>query len=200
MRIKMLLSFLMLFVAVNRLMAQAEEKNAPLNNERNRKHIFKTNLLSALTQSASLSCENVLKPYSAIQAGVYYSSSYLLGGIERLSFTAEYRRYLPDEEHPLVGIYLAPYLKFQQLIHQEEDKNEKLTAEARIRTLGVGILVGRQWIAGRGFTVDMYGGIGYNPQVKLHSLTQIDKYHPYYFSERRWQSDIRLGMMIGYAF
>lgn len=181
-------------------MAQAEEKNAPLNNESNRKHIFKTNILSALTNSASLSYENVLNKKSSIQTGAYYGKSNLLGGIERLNFTGEYRRYFSEEENLLVGIYLAPYLKFQQLIHREENKNEQLTAEAYIKTMGLGLLIGRQWIANKGFSVDMYGGVGYNPQVKLQSLKQLDKYHPYFFSERRWQSDIRLGMVIGYAF
>jgi hypothetical protein len=173
---------------------------ATLNNEGNKTHILKTNLLSALTRSASLSYENKLNSYSGIQAGAYYGKSNLLGGIERLSFTAEYRRYFSKEENPLVGMYLAPYLKYQQLTHREEDINDQPTAEAGINTLGAGLLIGRQWIAKKGFTVDMYAGAGYNPRVKLQSVKQVNNDYPYSFSERRWQTDIRLGLVAGFAF
>jgi hypothetical protein len=180
--------------------AQAEEEeNVTLNNESNRRHIIKTNILSALTRSASLSYENMLNRYSGIQAGAYYGRSNLLGGIERLSFTAEYRRYFSREENPLVGMYLAPYFKYQQLVHREENINEQPTSEARINTLGAGLLIGRQWIARKGFTVDLYAGGGYNPRVRLQSLKQLDDDYPYAFSEGRWQMDIRLGMVIGFA-
>lgn len=202
MNIKILLCFLLFSFATTYVQAQAEEEEmATLNNESNRKHIIKTNLLSALTRSASLSYENILNSQSGIQAGAYYGKSNLLGGIERLSVTAEYRRYFSKEENPLVGLYLAPYLKYQQLTHREENINEQLTAEASISTLGIGLLIGRQWIAKKGFTVDMYAGAGYNPRVKLQSVTSpVDANYPYSFSERRWQTDIRLGLVAGYAF
>jgi hypothetical protein len=201
MNIRILLYFFIFSLAFTNAQAQAEEEEmATLNNESNRKHIIKTNLLSILTRSASLSYENVLNNRSGIQAGAYYGKSNLLGGIERLSFTAEYRRYFSKEENSLVGMYLAPYLKYQQLIHREEDMNEQLTAEANITTVGLGVLIGRQWIAKKGFTVDMYAGAGYNPHVKLQSVKQLNNDYPYSFSERRWQTDIRLGMVAGFAF
>jgi hypothetical protein len=200
MKTRTLLLVLILFFSAKGVQAQAEEEeNATLNNESNRKHIIKTNILSALTRSASVSYENILNSFSAIQAGAYYGRSNLLGGIERLSFTAEYRRYFSKEENPLVGMYLAPYLKYQQLIHREENINEQPTAEANIHTFGLGLLIGRQWIAKKGFTVDMYAGAGYNPRVNLQSVKQIDANYPYTFSERRWQRDIRLGLVAGFA-
>lgn len=196
-----LLLLLILFFAAKSVQAQAEEEeNVTLNNESNRRHIIKTNMLSALTSSVSLSYENILNSRSGIQAGAYYSRSHLLGGIERVSFTAEYRRYFSKEENPLVGMYLAPYLKYQQLVHREENINEQPTSEAFINTLGTGLLIGRQWIALKGFTVDLYAGGGYNPRVRLQSLKQLDVNYPYVFSESRWQRDIRLGMVIGFAF
>jgi hypothetical protein len=201
MNIRILLYFIFFSLAAIHVQAQAEEEEmATLNNESNRKHIIKTNLLSILTGSASLNYENILNNHSGIQAGAYYGKSNLLGGIERLSITTEYRRYFSKEENPLVGMYLAPYLKYQQLTHSEEDMNEQLTAEASITTVGLGVLIGRQWIAKKGFTVDMYAGAGYNPHVKLQSVKQVDNDYPYSFSERRWQTDIRLGLVAGFAF
>jgi hypothetical protein len=96
-------------------------------------------------------------------------------------------------------MYLAPYLKYQQLIHREENINEQPTAEANINTFGLGLLIGRQWIAKKGFTVDMYAGAGYNPRVNLQSVKATDDDYPYAFSERRWQRDIRLGLVAGFA-
>ncbi|MDO1446841.1 DUF3575 domain-containing protein [Rhodocytophaga aerolata] len=198
---KILLYLLIAFFPIKEGIAQAEENNnSSLNNEFERKHVLKTNILSLLTTSASLSYEHTFINLTSLQAGIYYGRSTLLDGIERLSITAEYRMYLSKEKSLLVGTYLAPYLKYQHIVDREEDKNEKTTAVARISTIGVGLLLGRQWIARKGFTVDMYAGAGFNPQVKLKSLSQLDKNHPYYFSERRWQADIRLGMVIGYAF
>jgi hypothetical protein len=198
---KILLCLLIAFFPIKEGIAQAEENNnSSLNNEFERKHVFKTNILSLLTTAASLSYENNLTSFSSLQAGIYYGRSTLLDGVERLSITVEYRRYLAEEKNLLVSTYLAPYLKYQHIVDREQDISEKTTAIARISTIGVGLLLGRQWIARKGFTVDIYGGAGFNPQVKLKSLSQIDKDHPYNFSERRWQSDIRLGMVIGYAF
>jgi hypothetical protein len=200
MKCRFLLLSLIWFLVYTTAQAQAEEEIvASLNNESNKKHIVKTNLLSTLTRAASLSYENVLGNKSSIQAGAYYGKSQMLGGIERVSFTTEYRKYFSSQKNPLVGMYLAPYLKYQQLTDREEGRSDELTAQAEIHTMGGGLLIGRQWIAKKGFTVDMYAGAGYNPHVKLQSLQVFDQSYAYTFSERRWQRDIRLGMVIGLA-
>lgn len=196
------LSFLFAFMAFTNLHAQVseEEKIASLDNESNRKHMLKTNLLSAVTKSFSLSYENAVTNKLSLQAGAYYSQSKMFKATERLSITLELKKYLSRQENALVGFYLAPYLKYQNLKDTEENFNGDVAAKATIYTLGGGLLIGKQWIAKRGFTVDIYAGGGLNPVVNLANLQVIDATETYTFSESDWQTDIRLGVSVGFAF
>lgn len=177
-----------------------EEKLATLDNESNRKHIIKTNLLSLLTRSASLAYEQALSKSLSIQAGGYYSQSKMLSGAQRISTTLELRKYISKQENAIVGLYLAPYLKYQQIKDKPEDFSGNITATVTIHTIGGGLLIGRQWIAKKGFSVDIYGGAGFNPNVHYTNLQILDVSEPYTFSRSRWQRDLRLGMVIGYGF
>jgi hypothetical protein len=124
----------------------------------------------------------------------------MLGGIERLSATLDIRKYLSRQETVLVGMYMAPYLKYQQLTDFEEDYDGNTVAEASIYTAGGGLLLGRQWIAKKGFTVDMFVGGGYNPVVNMTKLQLAGNPEIYTFSKSKWQVDIRLGVSAGFAF
>jgi hypothetical protein len=193
---------LVLFSATSTTYAQLseEEKLATLDNESNRKHVIKTNLLSLLTRSVSVSYEHTLHKTLSLQAGGYYSRSKILGGEERISATLELRKYISRPENAVVGWYLAPYIKYQQVKDTEESFNGDITARVTVHTTGAGLQIGKQWIAKKGFTVDIYAGAGINPVVYYDNLEIIDESVPYNFSRSKWQRDLRLGLVIGYAF
>ncbi|QHT67443.1 DUF3575 domain-containing protein [Rhodocytophaga rosea] len=198
-----LLCFLLLFLSASSTtyaQLSEEEKLATLDNESNRKHIFKTNLLSLLTRSVSLGYEHALSKTMSIQAGGYYSKSKMFRGVERISASLELRKYMSRPENAIVGWYLAPYVKYQQIKDTEESFSGDVTARVTIRTVGAGLQAGKQWIAKKGFTVDIYAGAGFNPIVYYDDLEVIDASLPYTFSRSKWQRDIRLGVVIGYAF
>jgi hypothetical protein len=198
-----IICFLLLFLSITcETYAQLseEEKLATLDNESNRKHIVKTNLLSLLTRSVSLGYEHALSKTMSIQAGGYYSKSKMFSGEERISTTLEVRKYISGQENAIVGWYLAPYLKYQQIKDSEENFSGDITARVTIHTAGIGLQAGKQWIAKKGFTVDIYAGAGFNPVVYYDNLEVIDASIPYNFSRSKWQRDIRLGVVIGYGF
>jgi hypothetical protein len=198
-----LLCFFLLFISITRntyAQLSEEEKLARLDNESNRKHVIKTNLLSLLTRSVSLAYEHALSKTLSIQAGGYYSKSKMFSGEERISTTLELRKYISHPENAIVGWYLAPYLKYQQIKDTEEDFSGDITARVTVHTAGAGLQAGKQWIARKGFTVNMYAGAGFNPVVYYDTIEVIDASLPYNFSRSRWQRDIRLGLVIGYAF
>jgi hypothetical protein len=198
----LLLAVFMLFCISGITYAQLseEEKLATLDNESNRKHIIKTNLLSLLTRSASFGYEHALNKTLSLQAGGYYSKSKMLGGRERISATLELRKYMSSPENAIVGWYLAPYIKYQQIKDTEESFSGDVTARVTIHTTGAGLQVGKQWIAKKGFTVDIYAGAGFNPVVYYDNLEILDESIPYNFSRSEWQRDLRVGVVIGYAF
>jgi hypothetical protein len=204
-KILYILSGCMLLLLTQQVFAQApvmeveEEKIATLTNESNRKHAIKLNLLSVLNKSVTVSYENTLCSHAGLQVGVFYSKNNYLGAASRLSFTPEVRFYFSAKENALVGFYAGPYLKYQAITSTDELANDA-TVTASVRTMGGGIILGRQWIAKQGFTVDLFAGGGYNPSVSVPAIKLSDASSTYTVNTSRWRTDIRAGVAIGYAF
>lgn len=201
-RLLILLFLLFPFIQFNSYAQEREEEEiipSSLNNESNRKHSLKVNVLGALNRMASLSYENALSTNKSLQIGITYGKSRFMGDALRMSVTPEFRFYLSGLENGLVGFYTAPYAKFQVINDKETTDDGNVHTDTKYQALGGGLTIGRQWIAKKGFTVDIFGGAGYNPIVKVVNSQST---HPTSSpsSENAWRLDVRLGLSMGLAF
>ena len=130
------------------------------------KNTFKINPLSALFRTGSVFYEHKLSNKSSFQLG----AAYLGLKIEDVKFsgfsvTPEYRRYL--KEHALSGLYVAPYLRYQNLTVKDE------TNEGTYSSIGGGLVFGRQWTYKSGFVLDLFFGPRYNSgKVKTNDSSE----------------------------
>ncbi|MCU0376618.1 MAG: DUF3575 domain-containing protein [Chitinophagaceae bacterium] len=91
-----------------------------------------------------------------MQLGVAYTGARLDGvKLRGWGITPEFR-YYASQKGKLQGFYLAPYGRLNSL------KGTDLDASGTITTMGGGLLVGHQWIVGRGFVVDVFLGPSYS--------------------------------------
>ena len=104
-------------------------------------HVIKANLFSPILQSVSVFYERTLTDSSSLNFGVFYTN-YNNGGIYKGGgITSEYRSYF-SEEGRIMGFYIAPFLRYQNLKITGSFNN----ARGKINVFGGGVVAGRQWI------------------------------------------------------
>lgn len=121
----------------------------------------KVNLLSPVIRTFSGFYEHALGKSFSLQLGVAYTGASIDEvKLRGWGITPEFR-YYASQKGKLQGIYLAPYGRLNSL------KGSDLNASGTITTIGGGLLVGHQWIVGKGFVVDVFLGPSYsNARVK----------------------------------
>jgi hypothetical protein len=186
--------------AAQEIAEEQEAAPAALDNPGNRRHVAKLNLLSPLNKSVSLLYEQALSPRKSLQLGVSYGRSRFMNNDLRGSITSDFRWYTSAQANALVGLYTGPYLKYQSITDATQKLSGETTATATYQVFGAGWLIGRQWIAEKGFTVDIYAGAGYNPVIHQSKLEVLDNSVPYNSPADEWKYDIRLGFVLGWAF
>lgn len=172
----------------------------------NRPNLLKTNLLAPI----SLIYERAITHRFALQANVRWFN---FGGLSQSDFVnaaVEGRFFLDGSDqrrlksHP-TGFYIGPYLKARSLHYINEIGQglgkETARDEVFIRSLGVGALVGHQWVGRRGFSGDLFVGGGAMPYA-LSQYTHTLRYSPVTsdVGYDYYALDFRIGVSLGYAF
>jgi hypothetical protein len=153
---------------------------------------LKWNFLSALVKTANFSYERAISDNSSLQLGVFYTG-YSTDGTSFSGFgiTPEYRYYFSGEA--LDGAYIAPFLRYSQFTLTEDDLNSKAT----LSSIGGGAVIGKQWLMGDKFTLDIFLGPTYSSSnIKVKDGSEDD------FETSVFGSGfgIRTGLTFGFAF
>ena len=95
-------------------------------------NVVKMNFLSLIVKTFNVSYERVIDENNSFQLGVFYTGA-KIGDTKLTGFgiTPEYRFYLSETEAPN-GVYVAPYLRYNNL----ELKDELSTSEATLSSIG----------------------------------------------------------------
>lgn len=166
-------------------MANHASTNAP-----EEQNVVKVNTLTLIIGTGQIFYERKLSDVGSAQLGISYMNySYGNVGFSGIVFTPEYRYYF--QENAPSGVYAAPYVKFANY----SLKQKKSSGSADYTNYGAGVAIGRQWIMGSGFTLDLYFGGHYGSGKILASDGEED-----------WESDrfegfrLRAGFGLGFAF
>lgn len=116
---------------------------------------IKINPISAILRTGSIFYERKLNDGISAQLGLSISGLKLDNvKYQGFSITPEVRFYM--KKRAISGLYVAPYLRYQNYQLSADDKKGTLSS------IGGGALVGRQWVFGSGFALDLFLGPSYN--------------------------------------
>nr|WP_276901522.1 DUF3575 domain-containing protein [Pedobacter kyonggii] len=116
---------------------------------------IKINPLSALLKTGSVFYERKLNDGVSLQLGVAYTGLKLDDvKFTGVAITPEVRFYL--KQKAISGLYAAPFLRYQD--YTVTDGTDK----GNYNSFGGGALIGRQWVYGSGFVLDIFFGPSYN--------------------------------------
>ena len=131
-------------------------------------NVVKMNFLSLIVKTFNVSYERVIDENNSFQLGVFYTGA-KIGDTKLTGFgiTPEYRFYLSETEAPN-GVYVAPYLRYNNL----ELKDELSTSEATLSSIGGGLIIGKHWIFKEKVSFDLFIGPSYvSASIKVKSGT-----------------------------
>ncbi len=120
-------------------------------------NVFKINIFSPIVKTFNVSYERKLSASSSLQLGFFYTG-YKSGDTKfsGIGVTPEYRFYLSESEAP-VGVYVAPFLRYQNFKLEEEATN----SEGTLSMFGGGLVIGKQWIFKERISLDIFLGPQY---------------------------------------
>lgn len=177
---KRILSLTLVFCIALPLLAQEAKESE--------KNVLKVNTLSIIVGTGSIFYERHITNHTAGQMGV----AYLNYKFDEVSFsglilTPEFRYY--PMGNACNGFYAAPYLRYQNYSAKAGENKGTYT------NFGGGLALGRQWILGSGFTMDLFFGAHYgNGNFKLEEGTE--EVGTAIFDGTR----TRMGFALGFAF
>jgi len=153
-------------------------------------NVVKINTLSLIIGTGQIFYERKISDMTSAQLGLSYMN-YKIGtvGFSGIVFTPEYRFYF--QGNAVSGVYAAPYVRFAKYNLSQS----KTSSSADYVNYGGGLALGRQWVMGSGFTLDLYFG-GHYGSGKLSASDETDN----------WESDRfegfrpRIGLALGFAF
>jgi hypothetical protein len=154
---------------------------------------LKLNPLSIFAATGNVSYERAISSKQSFQLGVHYSgikfSSIKYTGY---GITPEFRFYLGQEV--MNSFYVAPFARYQSFTIAEVETDSKAT----LTIMGGGVLLGRQWILGESFTIDLFMGPKYSSTNFKVSNGDVDD-----FKNAKKLFDgmgLRSGFTIGFTF
>ncbi|SIQ52598.1 Protein of unknown function [Pontibacter lucknowensis] len=172
-----------------------------------RPNAFKLNIIPLFIGSFNVSYERHITPHfaGALTATAYprrltlmkddFSSTYAI--------TSDFKFYSKGKS--LNGFYAGPYLKYRLRIHNEREGgngfwlfSEPDREYEQWAGYGAGAIMGYQQVKPKGFTIDLFWGIGCHFHQKLISKSNYTKEEIEYHKPSPY--DLRLGMSLGYAF
>jgi hypothetical protein len=120
---------------------------------------IKINPLSLFLATGNVSYERATGESQSAQLGVFYSgvkiSSLKYSGF---GITPEYRFYIAGHQEAMNGVYLAPFLRYQNFKIEDTDTKDKVT----FSSIGGGALFGWEKSWDSGFMLDLFIGPAYN--------------------------------------
>lgn len=133
-----------------------------------KENVIKINILSPIVKTFNVQYERKLNATSSVQLGFFYTgysvSETTFSGI---GITPEYRFYLSEDE-ALQGVYIAPFLRYQDFSLTESTSTSKATQT----TFGGGVILGKQWLFKEKIALDIFIGPSYaSGGVKVTSGT-----------------------------
>ena len=153
------------------------------------KNVLKVNTLSLILGTGSIFYEHGFSDKISGQLGVgflnYGSNDNRFSG---LFITPELKLY--PKGNAIDGMYIAPYLRYQNLTVKVD------TDKAALTNMGGGLAFGRQWITNSGFTMDLFFGGHYtSAKLNVESGSEGD------FNIGAFDGfGVRIGFAIGFGF
>ena len=124
-----------------------------------KQNAIKINPLSLVFATGNFSYERAVSSNQSLQLGVFYSGVRISGvKYSGLGITPEYRIYFAGQRQALNGVYVAPFLRYQNFSLEEKESNNKTT----FSSFGGGAVLGWQKMWGSGFVLDIFVGPAYN--------------------------------------
>lgn len=119
----------------------------------------KLNPLSLVFATGNFSYERAVSENQSAQLGIFYSGVGISGiKYSGLGITPEYRFYVAGRKEALNGVYVAPFLRYQNFSLKDKDTDDK----ASYSSIGGGALLGWQKMWESGFVLDLFVGPSYN--------------------------------------
>jgi hypothetical protein len=128
-----------------------------LSPEAHAQSVLKINILSPIVKTFNISYEHVLSDNSSFQLGFFYTGyKDDFTKFSGFGITPEYRFYLSDSPAP-EGVYVAPFLRYQNFKLEDETFNDK----ADFSAFGGGLVIGKQWIFKDKISLEIFLGPAY---------------------------------------
>lgn len=170
-----------------------------------RPNVLKTNLLAPI----SLFYERALTRRFALRIsaralklprGTFNEQSTVNATLEGKIYTARLAR-LAEKSHP-TGFFVNPYLKARSSrVLDHVGIKPDVFEEETIKSVGLGLTVGYQWVSRRGFVVEVFHGWGAMPPALGHyRRLESDGTVTKVITNSYLTMDLRLGVSLGYAF
>lgn len=135
-----------------------------------KKNAIKFNLVSPIFNTINLSYQRMLTPYKSLQVTAAYTNfddfkedhSIDKNSVKGLNLTADYR--INFSGYGLNGWYISPfarYLNYSKDSYKESigyDYSYDLQEKSSYQSIGVGLLVGKQFIIKNTITIDLFAG------------------------------------------
>lgn len=156
---------------------------------------IKINPLSLFLATGNVAYERATGEKQTFQLGAFYSGV-KLSSLKYSGFgiTPEYRFYVGSRGEAMNGIYLAPFLRYQNFKIEDTDTKEKVT----FSSFGGGGLFGWEKSWGSGFMLDLFIGPAYNSgKVKVEDGADEDDFN---ISGGIEGFGLRTGLTLGFRF
>ena len=154
---------------------------------------IKINPLSAAVATGNIQYEKAIGESQSFQLGLFYTGIKVTDTkFAGFGVTPEYRFYLGDKG-ALNSFFVAPYVRYQNFSLTEEVSSSKAT----LSNIGGGLILGRQWLIGESFVLDLFLGPNYSSaSVKVKSGSENDLDTGVFGSG----IGVRWGICLGFAF
>jgi len=188
----------------NRLVALIILMAGAITSAHAQENVLKINIFSPIVKTFNVSYERKLSATGSFQLGAFFTSyspedtkfsfftSYSPEDTKFSGFgiTPEYRFYLSETEAP-AGVYVAPFVRYQNFKLTEESSASKGTYSS----FGGGLVIGKQWIFKEKISIDAFVGPQFSSgNVKVTDGT--DNFDTGVFDG----FGVRAGLTFGFAF
>jgi hypothetical protein len=177
-----------LFTAFIAALCSAKAQDGPQN-------AIKINPLSLIVATGNVAYERAIGEKTSVQLGIFYTgvklSSLKYSGV---GITPEFRYYFGGHAEALNGVYVAPFLRYQNFTIKETDTQD----EVSFSSFGGGALIGWQKAWESGFTLDLFAGPAYNSgKVKSKGTADEESFN---ISSGIEGFGVRTGLTLGFSF
>ena len=172
-----------------RIKPAKEEKNTDASSKKN---VIKTNLTSFLISTVHLNYERVINKNITLQLGAHYTflgfNNSDFARLNGFGITPEVRLY--PAGLPPAGFFVGLSPRFQRYTISDSGSSSENT----LSLLGVGVILGGQWLINDMISLEVYGGPSANKIMRTASNSQQNDFSGIS------TFGLRFGVTVGYAF